>query len=225
MDVGAAFSWAFSKFGQNWVALVVGGLAWAVGIVVVSLLATVAFGGVGAVLQGTGREPGPGLAIGFGVGSIVVGAVSVLLGALWVASYVRAALRIADGRTLTIGDMFDLSQAVPVFVVGLLVTVAYLLANLTWIFAPLVMLAVVYFVYFAVHFVLDKGQSAIEAIRSSVQLQTREIASTVLVVLLAWVVSAVGAALCGVGALVGTPVAILLSTYAFRRLTGGPVAS
>ncbi|WP_309135151.1 hypothetical protein [Cellulomonas sp.] len=224
IDVGAGFSWAFTKFGQNWVALVVGGLAWAVGIFVVVLVAYLVFGGLGA-LAGGDRNAGPGLAIGFGIGGVVIGALSVLLGALWVAAYVRAALRIADGRTITVADMFDLSQAGQVFLVGLLVAVAYLVANLTWIFAPLVMLAVVYFVYFAWHFVLDKGQGAIDALRSSVQLQVRDVGTSILVVLLAWVVSAVGVAVCGVGALVGTPVAVLLSVYAFRRLTGGPLAA
>lgn len=225
VDVGASLSWAFATFGRNWVAFVVGGLAWAVGIFLVVLVASIAFGGFGALAQNADGGAGAISAIGLGVGGVVIGALSVLLGALWLAAYVKAALKAADGRQVTIGDMFDLSHAGPVFVVGLLVSVAYLLVSWTWILAPLLLLAAVYFVFFAVHFVVDRDQGAIDAIRSSVTLQTREIGTSILVVLMAWVVSAVGAAICGVGALVGTPVAILVSVYAFRRLTGGPLAA
>ncbi|WP_166436026.1 hypothetical protein, partial [Cellulomonas shaoxiangyii] len=227
VDVGASLTWAFTKFGQSWVAFVVGGLAWSVGIFLVVLLVSVAFGGLGALVQNVddgGAAAGAGAAIGLGIGGIVIGALVVLLGALWLAAYVKAALKAADGRQVTIADMFDFSHAGPVFVVGLLVSVAYLLVSWTWIVAPLLMLVIVYFVFFAVHFVVDRDQGAIDAIRSSATLQTREIGTSILVVLVAWVVSAVGAAICGVGALVGTPVAILVSVYAFRRLTGGTVA-
>ncbi|MFS0704968.1 hypothetical protein AB6N23_10640 [Cellulomonas sp. 179-A 9B4 NHS] len=224
VDVGASLSWAFSKFGQNWVAFVVGGIAWAVGIFLVVLLASIAFGGFGALAQNADGGAGALSAIGFGVGGLVLGALTVLLSALWLAAYVRAALKVADGRQVTVGDMFDLSHAGPVFVVGLLMTVAYLIVGWVPLLGPVLLLAVVYLVFFAVHFVVDRGQGAIDAIRSSVTVQSREIGTSILVVLVAWLVSAVGAALCGVGALVGTPVAILISAYAFRRLTGGVVA-
>ncbi len=224
VDVGASLSWAFTKFGQNWVAFVVGGIAWAVGILLVVLVASIAFGGFGALAQSADGAAGALSAIGFGVGGLVLGALTVLLSALWLAAYVRAALKVADGRQVTVADMFDLSHTGPVFVVGLLVTVAYLLVSWVPLLGPLLLLAVVYFVFFAVHFVVDRGQGAIDAIRSSATVQTREVGTSILVVLVAWLVSAVGAALCGVGALVGTPVAILISAYAFRRLTGGTVA-
>lgn len=224
VDAGAAFSWAFSAFGRSWGAWVLGGVAWFLVIAMVVSVVALVFGGFGALMGAGGRDTSLFAGFGASLAYAVVSAVAVLLGALFTGSFVSAALKVADGRPIGVGDMFDFSRVGPVFVVGLLFAAANLVANLIPFLGWILSIAVVYLGFFAYHHVLDRGLAPIDAVRASVQMQTRDVGSTILVVLLAWVAVAVGSALCGIGALVGVPVAVLLSVYAFRQLTGGPVA-
>lgn len=224
LDVGAAFSWAFSAFGSRWGDWVVGGVAWFLGIIAVVSVVTLVFGGFGSALTGGGD---PGVVAGFGasVSLAVIWAVTTLLGALFTAAFVSAALKVADGRVLGLGDLFDFSRIGPVVVVALLFAAANFVANLIPFLGWILSLAVGYLGFFAYYFVIDRGMAPVDAVRASVQMQIQQAGSTILVVLLAWVVLAAGFALCGVGALVGVPVSVLISAYGFRRLTGGPVAA
>jgi len=65
----------------------------------------------------------------------------------------------------------------------------------------------------------------VQAIRTSVNLQVRDLGTGVLVYLVVALVSWVGTLVCGIGVLVSLPVGALLTVYAYRRLTGGRLAA
>jgi uncharacterized membrane protein len=72
-------------------------------------------------------------------------------------------------------------------------------------------------------FVVDRGLTAVEAVRASVGLVGRHLGATVVLFLLSAGVTLVGAALCGVGLLVAVPVVLIAYAYTFRRLQDQPV--
>lgn len=225
VDIGAAFTWAFTKFGQNWAAFVLGGLAW---FVVIAVVAVIGLGLVGGAAALTGGADGvAGAAAGFGawIGIAIFIVLMVLLLVLFSAAFVKAALKVADGRPVSVGDLFDTSHVAQLVVLALLIGAAGVVANLVPFIGPVVFIVAGFFVFYAVVAVVDRGEGAIDAIRTSVALQTRDIGTGVLVYLLVAVVSWIGSAVCGIGVLVSLPVGALLTVFAYRRLTSGQIAA
>ncbi|MBO3086830.1 hypothetical protein [Cellulomonas dongxiuzhuiae] len=225
VDIGAGFSWAFTKFGQNWAAFVLGGLAWFVVIIVVAVIGMALVGGAAAL---TGRRDGvAGAAAGVGasIGIAIFVALVVLLLVLFSAAFIKAALRVADGRALSADYLFDTSYLAQLVVLALILGAVGLVASLVPIIGQIAFVVVGFFVFYAVVAIVDRGQSAVEAIRTSVALQTRDLGTGVLVYLVVAVVSWIGSAVCGIGVLVSLPVGALIMVYAYRRLTGGQIAA
>jgi uncharacterized membrane protein len=226
VDIGNGFSWSFSKFGQNWVTFLVGTLLWFIGIGIVTSIVSGIFGGFGSLLARDGSSMGAGVALASaGIGGAVVTAVSILLGSLFTAAVIGTALKVTSGRPVSLADMFDFSKVSQVFVLGLLLAVANGVLYFVPVLGQLAQLAITFFVFFAYHLIIDRDLGAIDAIRESVQLQTRNVGSSVLVVLVAIAIVVVGLIACFVGVLVAGPVAALFSAYAYRRLTNGQIAA
>jgi uncharacterized membrane protein len=76
---------------------------------------------------------------------------------------------------------------------------------------------------FAIPFVIDRSQSPVESIKSSIETVRSNIGGT----LLSWLVQVaallVGEILCFIGLLVGFPIAQLVLVYTYRKLSGGQV--
>ncbi|WP_152667225.1 hypothetical protein [Cellulomonas sp. FA1] len=226
VDIGNGFSWAFSKFGQNWVTFLVGTLLWFIGISVVTSLVSGIFGGFGSLIGRDGSGVGAGFALASaGIAGAVVTAVTILLGSLFSAAVIGTALKVTAGRPVSLADMFDFSHVAQVFVLGLLLAVANGVLTFIPFFGALAQIAITYFVFFGYHLIVDRNLGAIDAIRESVQLQTRNVGSSVLVVLVAIAIVVVGIIACFVGVLVAGPVAALFSAYAYRRVTNGQIAA
>lgn len=220
VDIGAAFSWAFGKFGQHWAAFVLGGLAW---FVVIAIVFAVGLGIVGgaAALTGDSRAAGFGATLG---SAIFFGLILLLL-VLFSAAFIKAALKVADGRPISVGDLFDSSHAGQLVVLALIYGAAGLVASFIPVIGQIALVAGGFFVFYAVVALVDRNLSPVDAIKESFALQTRDIGTAILVYLVVAVVSWVGSALCGVGVLVSLPVGALLTVYAYRRLTGGQIAA
>lgn len=225
VDIGAGFSWAFTKFGQNWAAFVLGGLAWFVVIAVVAVIGLGLVGGAAALTGGRDGVAGAAAGVGASIGIAIFVALMVLLLVLFSAAFIKAALRVADGRALSVGDLFDTSYAGQLVVLALILGAVGLVASFIPIIGQLAFVVVGFFVFYAVVAIVERGQSAVEAIRTSVALQTRDLGTGVLVYLVVAVVSWIGTAVCGIGVLVSLPVGALLTVYAYRRLTGGQIAA
>ena len=80
------------------------------------------------------------------------------------------------------------------------------------------------FAFFTTVALLDRNLSAIDAIKTSIDIAKNNFVQVLIVWLLFSVMLSVGSFVCLVGLLVAAPVAILFEVYAFRRLTGGQVA-
>ena len=148
-----------------------------------------------------------------------------LLLVLFSAAFVKAALKVADGRPISVGDLFDTAHAGQLVVLALIYGAAGLVASFIPVIGQIALIAGGFFVFYAVVALVDRGLSPVDAIRESFSLQTRDLGTGILVYLVVALVSWIGSAVCGIGVLVSLPVGALLTVYAYRRLTGGQIAA
>ena len=135
-------------------------------------------------------------------------------------AFLSGVLDIADGRPVTVGSFFKPRNLGQVVLAAIIVSILTALASVLCIIPALI---VGIFAQFTIPFVIDRSQGAIEALKSSFSTVSSNFANS----LLAWLVGVaallVGALVCGVGLLVGGPVAALILIYAYRKLSGGQV--
>jgi len=147
--------------------------------------------------------------------------VIVLLAVLIEAAFINAALVTASGRKLEVGDFFRFPNFGKVFVtallVGLIVGVGYLLCVIPGIVAA-------FFLAFALFFALDRGLSATDAIKASIDLVKNNVVVVLLLVVAAAILSFLGSLVCGLGVIVTIPVTVVAAAYVYRRLQNQPVA-
>jgi uncharacterized membrane protein len=82
-----------------------------------------------------------------------------------------------------------------------------------------------FFVQFFGYAILDENVGAIDGIRRSFDVVKTGFGELLLLWLAAVGINIVGALLCGVGLLVTLPVTAIAWAFAWRRLTGGPIAA
>jgi len=199
----------FAAHPQNWQPFVLSQLIWGVIIAVPVLVLLLAFG---ALRLG---RPGPsaGLSALFGVGGLVVVLVVVLLAVIQQGAFATATLKAVDGVPIGLGDFFRPRHLRQLVLLALLLGLGSALLAVTGI-GPVV---VMFFGIWAVLLVVDRGLPAIEALRSSVTASLRDPGQTIVLVLAAYLMNAVGVLLCGLGTLVSTPVAMLAFADHYRR--------
>jgi uncharacterized membrane protein len=161
----------------------------------------------------------------FGVGSIAVLVLGglvllVVVGAIQ-SAYLGGLLDLADGQPVTIGLFFKPRNVGNVILATVIVSI---LTSIGYALCVIPGLAVAILTIFAPLAVIDRNQSAIDAIKTSFEIVKANFVQVLLVWLSVAAIVFVGALACGVGLLVAIPVAALLEVYAFRRLSGGHVA-
>ena len=177
----------------------------------------VVFGIFWAIMMAAGQVGGDaGLGI-FGFGMILATAVAVVLGALVQAGILRAALEVTYGRPVDIKTFFTFTDLGKVLLAALLVG---LLGAV-----PIIGLVLAFFAQFTLLFVLDKGLSPIDALKASFALVNQNLGTVVVLFIGVYVAYFVGSLACGVGILVAMPVALIATTYVYRRLLGETVAA
>ncbi|WP_328397123.1 hypothetical protein [Nocardia sp. NBC_00416] len=202
LDVGHALSYGLEKFRLNpgpWVAVT------SLGLIIYLLFYLVA------------RVVEPGSAL-----TLLVIFAAVMAG-LWLlqATMVRGALYETDGYRPGFGSYFYLGSIGNAFLTALLAFLATTLASALCLIPGIV---VGIGCMFSLHFAIEQGQTPMEAIKSSFLLVLRDPWRVLLLVLTVVVVTALGLLACGFGLLVAGPVATIAVTYAYRTLTGGPLA-
>jgi uncharacterized membrane protein len=222
-SVSDAFSWAWGKFTQNAMPLVVSALIY--GLVFGAAYALIPIGGsMGSTTTTTNSDgyatttaniSAAGLAVMI-VGYILVYAIGIFAQA----GFLTGCLDLADGRPVSIGSFFKPRNLGMVILAGIIVGILTSIASACFVLPGLI---VGLFAQFTIPFVIDRSQNAIDALKSSFSTVSSNFANA----LLAWLVQAaavvVGTVLCGVGLLVGGPVAALVLTYSYRKLSGGQV--
>jgi uncharacterized membrane protein len=222
-SVGEAFSWAWGKFTQNAVPLVVSALIY--GVLLGAAYALIPIGGTMGSTTTTTNADGyatttanisaAGLAIMI-VGYILLYAVGIFAQA----GYLSGVLELADGRPVGIGSFFKPRNLGQVILAAIIVGIATSIASVCFILPGLI---VGFFAQFTLAFVIDRSQGAIDGIKSSFSTVQGNLVNALVAYLVQLAAVFIGAVLCGVGLLVGAPVAALILVYTYRKLSGGQV--
>ncbi|MCZ0730831.1 membrane protein [Mycolicibacterium iranicum] len=226
-NVGDAFSWAWNKFTKNAVPLIVATLVFVVvvaalqGIInVVQML--VSPGETSYVADDSGLSFSYA-ATGFAgiLVSIVGWFLTLIVTAAIQSAYLGGIFDIANGQQVSVGSFFRPRNignvVIASLITGVISTIGYFLCILPGLIASFLFM-------FTTIAVLDRNLSPVDAIKSSFETVKNNLGPALLTALAAVAVIIVGFLLCGVGILVGAPLATLLLVYAYRSLNGGYVA-
>lgn len=228
LNVGEAFSWAWGKFTNNAVALIVPMLVYAVIIgilyaVVVGLTMAMAPDSVTTYESSEyGFEYSTSSSLGLAsiLVLIVGGLVALVVIAAIESAYLGGVLDIANGRPVTIGSFFKPRNIGSVILATLIIAVLTAIGQIVIIGG----LVVGIFTVFAIVAIVDRNLSPIDGIKTSFETVKNNFVPALLTWLLVAVIMFVGALLCGIGLFVAVPVAALFLTYSWRKLSGGQVA-
>jgi uncharacterized membrane protein len=219
-SVGEALSFGWRRFTGNW-------LFWVLFVlltfVVGAIFSSGSFGDYQEINEAMMRgEISTSTATGVSFGSSLLQLVGSVLTSVLSALGINAALREAGGEKATWGTLFKVNNFGMVVVAALLLLVASFVGALL---CGLGLIAVAIFGVFTYHNVVDRGLNAWQAFTTSFRQVGQNFGAVFLLELALFGINIVGAILCGLGLFVTIPLATLALAFAFRRLTGGPVAS
>ncbi|MFI9487137.1 hypothetical protein ACIG47_12175 [Promicromonospora sp. NPDC052451] len=219
-SVGEALSFGWRRFTGNW-------LFWVLFVlltfVVGAIFSSGSFGDYQeineAVMRGDiSAQAGAGVSAGSSLLQLIGSLITSVLSALGI----NAALREAGGEKATWGALFRVNNLGMVILAALLLLAASFVGLLL---CGLGLIAVAIFAVFTYHNVVDRNLNAWEAFTGSFRLVGKNFGAVFLLELALFGINIVGALLCGLGLFVTIPLATLALAFAFRRLTGGPVAA
>ena len=217
LSIGDALSYGWTRFSRNalnWILLllailvtfaVVGGLLFAV-----------------LLLPSASSSSDSALAVSFfSIGMVVFLLAILALAFLSSVVTTQGGLREIDGAKPAFGDFFRFQN------LGGALLAAVLVGVLTWVGSLLCYLPgliVAFFGMFTVPFAIDRGMNAWTALQSSFSLVSANIGPVFLLYLALAALNWVGSIPLGLGLLVTVPTTTIALMFAFRRLTGGPIA-
>lgn len=230
-SVGDAFGWAWKKFQANAATLIVGTLLVAiVGFVLYfagTMIISAIFGSgvdpievdpeTGNITGGAGRGFFAALVL-----TALGGFIASLAVYIFLASYVKVLLRIADGEKPEIGDFFKFERIDKSVILGLILAIGSLIGTILCYFPALIW---GFLTAYALFFLVDKKEEPVDAVKSSISFTRKDLGTMILVYLAVLATIFVGAIACGIGLLVAGPVAGLIYTYTYRTLNGGTVTA
>jgi uncharacterized membrane protein len=231
-EAGAAITYGWNKFKENWGEIIV---ALIVGFVIIVVLAAIGFF-VQRSLTDTGSctvkftdngitRTGGCESPSFFVQLLAAGLFQFLV---WIGQaalqlfIIRATLMLIRGERLDASRIMTTENLggyiVGAIIVGILTFVGFILCIVPGIL-------VIFFTFFWGYFLVDKNMAPMDAITASYNLVKDNVGQVVVFVLLSWVVMFVGVIACGVGIIVAWPVVIIATGYMYKRLQGEPVAA
>jgi uncharacterized membrane protein len=219
--VGEALGFAWDRFKANW-------LFWVLFVLLTFVVSAIFSGPSAGDYQERMREASDSdgtfafaTGLGLGVGSSTLALVGNLIVAVLQALGINAALREVSGERATWGTLFKVNSYGMVILTALLLLAAGIVGLLT---CGLGLIALAIFAPFTYHNVVDRGMSAWPAFTSSFSLVGKNFGAVFLLELALLGLIIAGAILCGLGLFIALPLSFLALAFAFRRLTGGPVA-
>lgn len=216
--VWLAFVYGWVKLTQNW---------WRV--LLAEVLFTVTFLGLFYVRSlFTGDNPTPfGFApdvegsLSFALNNWISYAATTSFGILATATLIRGSVDVVQGEKFGIGQAFSklpfLHTISTSLILGFLIGVSFALGT---ILGMLVLVSL----SFAMYFVVDKNQNALEAIKASSSLVKSNFGKTTRLGLISFGIAFLALLTFGVGLIVGLPVILFAWAYAYKVLLGEPVA-
>jgi uncharacterized membrane protein len=152
--------------------------------------------------------------------SLLFSALSIAINLIVQAGIIKASLALTRGQKVDVGSAFSGISWAQVIVAALLIAVLTFVGLLLCILPGLV---VIFLTSYTLYFVIDRGQDAMTAIKSSVTMVRTNLGPLLLFFLASLAAYVVGACLCGVGLLAAIPIVVLAQAYTFRTLNGDPV--
>ena len=217
LSIGDALSYGWTRFSKN-------ALNW----ILLLLAILVAFAVVGGLLfavlllPSASSSSDSALAVSlFSIGMVVFLLAILALAFLSSVVTTQGGLREIDGAKPAFGDFFRFQN------LGGALLAAVLVGVLTWVGSLLCYLPgliVAFFGMFTVPFAIDRGMNAWTALQSSFSLVSANIGPVFLLYLALAALNWVGSIPFGLGLLVTVPMTTIALMFAFRRLTGGPIA-
>lgn len=218
--VGEALGYGWKRFTGNWLFWVLFVL---LSFVVSGIFNAGNFGDYQEINEAAMRgDISTSTATGVSFGSSLLGLVGSLINSVLGALGINAALREASGEKATWGTLFKVNSYPMIILTALLLLVAGFVGLLL---CGLGLIALAIFAPFTYHNVVDRNLNAWDALTGSFRLVGKNFGSVFLLELALLGINIVGALVCLVGLFVTIPLSLLTLAFAFRRLTGGPVAA
>ena len=225
--MGNAFTYAFKKFQENLLPLILITLVLLVGAVIIQVIGNLVTNAATPELvldPETGQFEGGGGGF-FGIVTLLgflFGVLSFIVNLLIQSAIIKGSLGLTRGHKLDVGSAFSGINWGQVIIAALIIGV---LTFIGLILCILPGIAVIFFTSYTLYFVIDRDQDAITAIKSSVAMVKDNFGPLILFFLASLAAYIVGACLCGVGLLVAIPVVVIAQAYTFRTLNNDPVTA
>lgn len=137
------------------------------------------------------------------------------------AGIIKGALDVTAGRPVSIGTMFADWNKVQVLIAAVLVSIGTTLGLILLIIPGFIFM---FLTWFSNYFIIERAQTAIDGIKSSMRFASGNVGELVVLMLLSVGVVIVGILCLIVGVFVAMPIVVIASAYAFRVLQGEEVA-
>ncbi|MFI2489360.1 hypothetical protein ACH47X_20785 [Promicromonospora kroppenstedtii] len=218
--VGEALGYGWKRFTGNWLFWVLFVLlSFAVG----AIFNAGNFGDYQEINEAAMRgDISTSTATGVSFGSSLLGLLGGIINSILGALGINAALREASGYKATWGTLFKVNSYPMIILTALLLLVAGFVGALL---CGLGLIALAIFAPFTYHNVVDRNLNAWDALTGSFRLVGQNFGAVFLLELALLGINIVGALVCGLGLFVTIPLSLLVLAFAFRRITGGPVAA
>ena len=213
-SVGAVLRYSWEKFKAN-------ALVWILAALVLMILTGgVSYAGNGR--NGLMNNGSVGFRIALSIGIFLAAVISAVVGYLIQAALVKGSLAETDGLKPDFGAFvkFNGPQILQVILASLLVGI---MTGIGFVLCIIPGLVLSFFLFFTMQFVLDAGQDAISAIKSSFSLVGQNVGKVLVVALAFLGINILGAIPCGLGLLVTIPLTVIGTSYLYRVLSGRAV--
>ncbi|HEV6955153.1 MAG TPA: hypothetical protein VKY86_18085 [Promicromonospora sp.] len=219
-QVGEALGFGWRRFTGNWLFWVLFSLLIAV---VSGIFNGPSFGDIQELNEAAMRGDVSADAVaGVSAGSSTLQLVGSLVTSVLSALGINAALREVGGEKATWGALFKVNNFGMVVVAALLLLAASFVGLLACLVGVLV---VAIFSVFTYHNVVDRNLNAWAALTTSFRQVGQNFGSVFLLELAVLGITILGTIACLVGLLVASPLCTIAVAYAYRRISGGPVAA
>lgn len=216
-QVGDAFNYGWKKFQENLGPILIAMLLFLVVGGLVNFIATLFAGGTEELTD----PENIGIGMFFGFGYLVFSLIGALVSLLIQAAVVRGALDITKGEKIEMSTFLSTENLGQIVLAAILLAIGTAIGLILCIIPGLVL---IFYSQFTYQFIIDKGLPAFDAIKASFALVNQNLGSVVGLFLASILAFIIGALLCGIGLLVTIPVTIIATAYAYRLMTGQPVA-
>jgi uncharacterized membrane protein len=145
-----------------------------------------------------------------------------IVGLILAMGLIRAALSVLDGGQPEVGMLFRSEGLAPYLIASILVGLAVGVGLILCIIPGIIVAFL--FAFYGYAIVDGRTNDAIESMKMSWNLVSKNIGPLLLLFILAFLINLVGALLCGIGLLFTYPITAVAVAYAWRTISGGQVA-